>query len=76
MSYISIPIVAVLIAVAWLLTQFRGWSWRQMLYGFVVGLLLAGTGFAMAIASGVNTGVASVGAAVGRAFADLSDGSR
>ncbi len=76
MSFISIPVVAVLVAVAWLLTLFRGWSWKQMLYGFVVGLLLAGTGFAMAVSSGVNSGVSSVGGAIGRAFADLSDGSR
>lgn len=71
---ITIPIILVFIAGAWLLAKFRGWQIRQMIYGLLVGLMCAGTAWGAAFSGAVEAAASQVGSAVGTAFADLTDG--
>jgi hypothetical protein len=71
---ITIPIILLFIAGAWLLVKHRDWQFRQMAYGLVVGLLCAGTAWAADLSKAVESTAADAGSAISTAFADLTDG--
>ena len=70
---ISIPIILVLAAVGWLLTRFKGWQFRQMLFGVAIGLMCAGTAVGTGFSEAVQAGAESAGSAIATAYADLTD---
>lgn len=71
---ISIPIILMLVAAGWLLTRFKGWQYRQMVFGVVIGLMCAGTALGAGFSGAVQTTTVKVGSTIGTAFADLTNG--
>jgi hypothetical protein len=73
-AMITIPIILVLGAAGWLLARLKGWQYRQMAFGLLIGLMCAGTAWGAGFSGAVESGTKNLGGAVGTAFADLTDG--